>query len=79
MLCVQAKNRATVEEILHHPWVLETFGSPPDLHVPPRLPLTVETIDDDVGPLRIAHGGARGAHAMWMLMRRGPPKLAASP
>lgn len=34
------KQRATMQEVLSHPWMTKGYPGPPDNHVPPREPLT---------------------------------------
>ena len=48
MLVTDPKQRATLQEIMNHPWMLKGFGSPPENHLPHReslqLPLDEEVI-----------------------------------
>ncbi|KAG9081172.1 serine/threonine-protein kinase KIN2, partial [Ceratobasidium sp. 370] len=41
MLVTNPQQRATLAEVLSHPWMIRSFGGPPDLHLIPREPLTV--------------------------------------
>lgn len=47
MLVTDPKQRATLQEIMNHPWMLKGFGSPPENHLPPREPLTLP-LDQEV-------------------------------
>ena len=40
MLVTSPDNRANMEEIMNHPWVLEGFSGPPETHLSPREPVT---------------------------------------
>lgn len=50
MLVTDPRQRASLQEIIHHPWILKGFSGPPENHLPPREPL--------FGPLdpEIIHG-----------------------
>lgn len=48
MLVTNPMARATLSEVLSHPWVTKGFGGPPSSHLPPRLPLRPDEIDRDV-------------------------------
>lgn len=39
MLVVDSKNRASLEEIKHHPWLTKGYDKPPESYVPHRTPL----------------------------------------
>lgn len=41
MLVTDPKQRATMQEVLGHPWMTKGYPSPPDNYLPPREPLTV--------------------------------------
>ncbi|KAG0638458.1 kinase-like domain-containing protein [Tuber brumale] len=41
MLVTDPRNRASLQEILNHPWLLKGFHGPPDNHLPHREPLTL--------------------------------------
>lgn len=40
MLVTDPRQRASLQEIIHHPWILKGFSGPPENHLPPREPLT---------------------------------------
>jgi hypothetical protein len=39
------RSRATLLEIMHHPWMLKGYSGPPENSLPPREPLTVDGLD----------------------------------
>lgn len=39
MLVTNPKERATLQEIMNHPWMIKGFGSPPENYLPTREPL----------------------------------------
>lgn len=41
MLVTDPKQRATMQEVLNHPWMTKGYNGPPDNYVPPREPLTL--------------------------------------
>ncbi|KAF2223174.1 hypothetical protein BDZ85DRAFT_263112 [Elsinoe ampelina] len=41
MLQTDPNQRATMSEIMNHPWMTKGFGGPPDNFLPPRRPLTL--------------------------------------
>lgn len=41
MLVTDPKQRATMQEVLSHPWMTKGYPGPPDNYLPPREPLTV--------------------------------------
>ncbi|PWW77047.1 Pkinase-domain-containing protein [Tuber magnatum] len=41
MLVTDPRNRASLQEILNHPWLLKGFQGPPENHLPHREPLTL--------------------------------------
>ncbi|KAF2156122.1 Pkinase-domain-containing protein [Myriangium duriaei CBS 260.36] len=41
MLQTDPNQRATMNEILNHPWITKGFSLPPDNHLPPRKPLAL--------------------------------------
>lgn len=47
MLVTDPKHRATLHEIMNHPWMLKGFGFPPENHLPHRDPLEMP-LDNDV-------------------------------
>ncbi|OBT69415.1 CAMK/CAMKL/KIN1 protein kinase [Pseudogymnoascus sp. 23342-1-I1] len=47
MLVTDPKQRATLHEIMNHPWILKGFGYPPENHLPAREPLQLP-LDPDV-------------------------------
>ncbi|MBE3047424.1 hypothetical protein IMZ48_33910 [Candidatus Bathyarchaeota archaeon] len=53
MLVTDPKQRATMQEVLSHPWMTKGYPGPPENHLPPREPLTVpldqETINAMTG------------------------------
>lgn len=48
LIVVNPKNRATLDVVRTHPWVQEGYDGPPDSLLPPRAPIEVDTLDDDV-------------------------------
>ncbi|KAG8833802.1 serine/threonine-protein kinase KIN2 [Serendipita sp. 399] len=48
MLVVIPSQRASLTEILNHPWMLRGFSGPPDPHLLPREPLRSSDIDPNV-------------------------------
>jgi serine/threonine protein kinase KIN1/2 len=53
MLVVEPKERATLQEIMNHPWMTKGYNSPPENYLPPReplqLPLDSEVIEKMTG------------------------------
>lgn len=47
MLVTEPSERASLHEIMNHPWMLKTFGSPPENYLPAREPLRLP-LDPDV-------------------------------
>lgn len=47
MLVTDPKARATMHEVLNHPWMTKGYGGPPENHLPAREPLTLP-LDQDV-------------------------------
>lgn len=47
MLVTDPKQRATMHEVMNHPWMTKGFNGPPDNHLPPREPLS-HPLDADV-------------------------------
>ncbi|KAI8226726.1 Protein kinase kin1 [Colletotrichum sp. SAR 10_99] len=47
MLVTDPKQRATMLEVMSHPWMTKGYNGPPDNHLPPREPLTLP-LDSDV-------------------------------
>ena len=47
MLVVDPTKRATMTEVLHHPWMVKGFGAPPENYLPVREPLTLP-LDQEV-------------------------------
>jgi hypothetical protein len=41
MLVTDPKQRATLQEIMTHPWLMKGYPSPPENYLPPREPLTL--------------------------------------
>lgn len=41
MLVVDPKERASLQEIMNHPWMTKGFNTPPENYLPPRLPLSL--------------------------------------
>lgn len=39
MLVVNSRERATLQEIMHHPWMMKGYDKPPESYVPHRTPL----------------------------------------
>ena len=39
MLVVDPRDRATLQEIMNHPWITKGYNSPPETYLPPREPL----------------------------------------
>ncbi|KAG9122939.1 serine/threonine-protein kinase KIN2 [Ceratobasidium sp. 392] len=48
MLVTNPQQRATLAEVLSHPWMIRSFGGPPDAHLVPREPLSVSELDPGV-------------------------------
>ncbi|KAK4058217.1 Serine/threonine-protein kinase [Microbotryomycetes sp. JL221] len=48
MLVTTPTNRATLHEVLTHPWIVKGFSGPPSSHLPNRSPLKPEEIDRDI-------------------------------
>ncbi|KAF6801133.1 protein kinase kin1 [Colletotrichum musicola] len=47
MLVTDPRHRATMQEVMGHPWMTKGYTGPPDNHLPPREPLTLP-LDLDV-------------------------------
>ena len=47
MLVIDPKQRATMQEVMNHPWMIKGFSGPPDNYLPPREPLT-QPLDPEV-------------------------------
>ncbi|CAD6445851.1 bc783ef4-4d1d-4284-9774-f19c7406198d [Sclerotinia trifoliorum] len=47
MLVTDPKQRATLQEIMSHQWMIKQYGSPPENYLPVREPLTLP-LDDDI-------------------------------
>lgn len=45
MLNVNPSERATLSDVMHHPWMCKGFDGPPESYIPRRLPLTYDSID----------------------------------
>lgn len=48
MLVTSPGSRATLSEVLLHPWIVKGFDGPPSDHLPPRVPLTKEELDPEI-------------------------------
>ncbi|KAH8914610.1 Pkinase-domain-containing protein [Atractiella rhizophila] len=48
MLVTSPSLRATLPEVLHHPWMVRGFDGAPDPHIPLREPLRVGELDEEV-------------------------------
>ncbi|GAA5911929.1 hypothetical protein JCM6882_004718 [Rhodosporidiobolus microsporus] len=48
MLVTVPSQRATLSEVLNHPWMCKNFASPPAPHIPARTPLRFGELDDEV-------------------------------
>ncbi|GAA6000382.1 uncharacterized protein JCM10292_001486 [Rhodotorula paludigena] len=48
MLVTVPAQRATLTEVLNHPWIVKGFPSPPAAHIPARTPLRFGELDDEV-------------------------------
>ncbi|KAH9456067.1 hypothetical protein Pst134EB_012281 [Puccinia striiformis f. sp. tritici] len=48
MLVTNPSNRASLTEVLNHPWMVKGFDGPPDPHIPHREPLRLSQIDPEV-------------------------------
>lgn len=48
MLVTVPTQRATLHEVLNHPWIVKGFPGPPAAHIPPRVPLRFGELDDEV-------------------------------
>ncbi|KAJ9151124.1 Non-specific serine/threonine protein kinase [Pleurostoma richardsiae] len=47
MLVTDPRQRATMAEVMNHPWMTKGYNGPPDNYLPPREPLTLP-LDQDV-------------------------------
>lgn len=47
MLVTEPKQRATMQEVINHPWMIKGFNGPPENYLPPREPLTLP-LDNEV-------------------------------
>jgi serine/threonine protein kinase KIN1/2 len=64
MLVTDPKQRASLQEIMNHPWMIKGFGAPPENYLPPRepiqLPLDPAIVHAmtgfDFGPPEVIHG-----------------------
>ncbi|GAA5939872.1 hypothetical protein JCM3775_007133 [Rhodotorula graminis] len=48
MLVTVPAQRATLTEVLNHPWIVKGFTSAPAAHIPTRVPLRLGELDDEV-------------------------------
>ncbi|PLW14917.1 hypothetical protein PCANC_14770 [Puccinia coronata f. sp. avenae] len=48
MLVTNPSNRATLQEVLNHPWIVKGYDGPPDPHIPHREPLRLNQIESEV-------------------------------
>ncbi|KAG8732026.1 serine/threonine-protein kinase KIN2 [Ceratobasidium sp. 414] len=48
MIVTNPQQRATLAEVLSHPWMIRSFDGPPDPHLVPREPLSVAELDPAV-------------------------------
>ncbi|BGP36933.1 Serine/threonine-protein kinase [Rhodotorula kratochvilovae] len=48
MLVTVPAQRATLTEVLNHPWILKGFTTAPAAHIPTRVPLRFGELDDEV-------------------------------
>ncbi|SCV68416.1 BQ2448_537 [Microbotryum intermedium] len=48
MLVTSPAARATMSEVLSHPWTVKGFSGPPSSHIPHRIPLRVEELDREI-------------------------------
>ncbi|KAH9810545.1 hypothetical protein DFH28DRAFT_902751 [Melampsora americana] len=48
MLVTNPQNRASLSEVLSHPWMVKGFDGPPDSHIPHREPLRINEIQEEV-------------------------------
>ncbi|SCZ90326.1 BZ3500_MvSof-1268-A1-R1_Chr1-3g01919 [Microbotryum saponariae] len=48
MLVTSPAARATMSEVLSHPWTVKGFSGPPSSHIPHRTPLRAEEIDREI-------------------------------
>lgn len=48
MLVTVPASRATMTEVLAHPWIVKGFAGPPSSHIPPRLPLRADELDREI-------------------------------
>ncbi|KAJ1020186.1 hypothetical protein NDA16_004466 [Ustilago loliicola] len=48
MLITNPANRATLSEVLAHPWMVKGYDGPPDAHLPDRTPLRPNNLDPEV-------------------------------
>ncbi|EGG08521.1 uncharacterized protein MELLADRAFT_115980 [Melampsora larici-populina 98AG31] len=48
MLVTNPQNRASLTEVLSHPWMVKGFDGPPDSHIPHREPLRINEIQEEV-------------------------------
>src|SRR5690348_8383103 len=48
MLVTNPAARATLQEVMNHPWMTRGFSGPPDIHAVHREPLRVDELDRQV-------------------------------
>ncbi|WAR54713.1 hypothetical protein PtB15_4B330 [Puccinia triticina] len=48
MLVTNPSNRATLQEVVNHPWIVKGYDGPPDPHIPHREPLRLNQIEPEV-------------------------------
>ena len=48
MLVTTPTQRATLAEVLSHPWMIKGFSGPPSPHIPPRVPLRLDEVSREV-------------------------------
>ncbi len=48
MLVTNPQQRATLSELMSHPWMVKAYEGPPEVHLPKRLPLRAGELDPEV-------------------------------
>jgi serine/threonine protein kinase KIN1/2 len=51
MLVTDPKQRATMFEVMNHPWLTKGYGGPPENYLPHREPLTLPLESDVINAM----------------------------